>query len=142
MGKSELKSYQYDRVESEYECFEINGSEYRVRMFDAFTGVSVAKTAWKNLLGGTLPEGTTLSDLFMVLSLKVLTEEELEKLMHCSMKVCEKRLKSGWTEVVDKSGHFQVPEIEHDSAAAFLITKHAVVFGTSSFFTALSSALK
>ena len=142
MNNSEISSYRYDRIAEEYECFEINGEEYRVRSFDAFTGISAAKIAWKNYLGGKLRPNTSLGDLFVAMALEVLKNDELITLAKYSMKVCEKRLKSGWTSIVDKAGNYQVPEIETDSAATFIIMKHAVVFGTSCFFSVLSSGLK
>ena len=142
MKSADIASYNYDHSMDDYKSFDINGEEYRVKRFDAFTGMSVAKTVWKHTLGKELPKDITLENMFMVMAMQFMTNAELETVGKQAVKVCEKHLKAGWTAIVDKSGNYKIPELETDSAAIIVIMREAVLFGTSDFFTAMNSILK
>ena len=132
--------YQYGFDREEYCVFEINGEEYRIRKFDAQTGLKTARMLLRSMT--RLPQGEDLPRVFFSLMVRALSDEEIDRLTQWSLRACEKRLKAGWTAVIDSAGHYQVPELEFDPAAVFVILSRAVAFGVGGFFTALSSILK
>lgn len=133
---------------------------YRVRKMDAFAGAALLKVIMakflpvvqmaegyyqenmKNIDGNPTEEQTEQMNreaikLIMKLApplLEDLSEDELRMLMVRALQYTDKKLRSGWVQVVDKSKNFAVDDVEFDLPLCLNLCVQCIMFNCSGFF--------
>ena len=133
---------------------------YRVRKMDAFSGSALLKLILSKFLPvvqqaeeffkANAPEGggefteeqreemnrkaTAMIIRLAPPLLDNLSEDELKSLMVRCLQFCDKKLKSGWVQVVDKSKNFQVDDVEYDLPLCLNLCVQSAMFSCSGFF--------
>ncbi|MBR2800367.1 MAG: hypothetical protein IKE04_05770 [Oscillospiraceae bacterium] len=133
---------------------------YRVRKMDAFSGSALLKTILAKFLPvvqqaedfykrhaeqaagePTEEQQETLNREATQLILKMappllenLTDDELRSLMVRCLQFTDKKLKAGWVQVVDKSRHFAVDDVEYDLPLCLNLCVQSAMFSCSGFF--------
>lgn len=141
---------------------------YRVRKMDAFTGsallkvllakflpaVQMAESFYKENMdklgdSATEEQQEEMNKEAIKLIMKVapplledLTEDELKGLMVRALQYTDKKLKSGWVQVVDKSKNFAVDDVEFDLMLCLNLCVQCIMFNCSGFFGANGLSLQ
>lgn len=132
----------------------IGEDTYRIRKMDAFSGAGLLKLLMEKFMplmqrlqdtadktddkpvSEEEANAKTMSMLSEVVTpmLESISEDELKSLMVKCLRYADKKLKSGWVTVLDKSHNFAVDGVEYDIILCLQLVLQVIFFNCSGFF--------
>lgn len=134
-----------------HKIIEVEGRKFRIRKYDAATAIKMSKLLAAKMLPALnsitdvlfsdkenlidVNEITDFLDLESISrALDLVSDEDLERIINASLKVCEEELPAGFTSVINPNGSYAVMNLEYDPLLVMRLVAEAIMWGISGFF--------
>lgn len=74
-------------------------------------------------------------------AIESVTDADIEMLTMKCLRVCKKKLKSGWVPCIDENGYYGIEGLEHDLITTVMLIIEAIKWGAGDFFGEKASGL-
>lgn len=134
-------------AEELYTTVVLNDEEYRFKKFTAISGLQIARLVLSKfapivpLIGNKGDVG--MEEMLTVVggAIESVTDEDIEQLTKKCLRVCAKKMKTGWVDCIDGNGNYAIEGLEHDLITTILLIVEAIKWGAGDFFGEKASGL-